>query len=226
MPYRSRSRSLCPPLSPRPNHKRPMSEAMHQQTLPSPYCAFSTSRAYAAQHRNYGNCQDCKKAHQKVQAIAFFVHRRLTYSLLQCNGSDGSACDRCIKLKKRCSLLGAASPAGVNSVMESHTVRPQPSTRSASCLTLFFLRATPLLKGISLRSLQRLFAYGSYEGGRQGRRKRNASAKSFTLGRLMAGPVSKFFTHDWGSTAFARFTGPNATKTSPLSPLPNTLGLG
>ncbi|KAL5512487.1 hypothetical protein ACEPAG_3140 [Sanghuangporus baumii] len=73
---------------------------MAQPTPEVAYCAFSTARAYAAQHRNYGNCQECKKAHQK------------------CNGSDGAACDRCIKLKKECSLLDTTGP--VRSPMEAH----------------------------------------------------------------------------------------------------------
>ncbi|KAL5531807.1 hypothetical protein ACEPAF_5369 [Sanghuangporus sanghuang] len=73
---------------------------MAQTTPEIAYCAFSTARAYAAQHRNYGNCQECKKAHQK------------------CNGSDGIACDRCIKLKKDCSLLNTTSP--VRFPMEAH----------------------------------------------------------------------------------------------------------
>lgn len=88
----------------------------HTMTTPGYYCAYMSKRSAAAKTRNYGNCLQCKEARQK------------------CNRVNGSACERCLRLRKKCSLIGTASPSSPTTPMSPVDPHPEATfgTRSLS----------------------------------------------------------------------------------------------
>ncbi|EJD08308.1 uncharacterized protein FOMMEDRAFT_164961 [Fomitiporia mediterranea MF3/22] len=93
----------------------------HTMTTPGYYCAYMSKRSAAAKTRNYGNCLQCKEARQK------------------CNRVNGSACERCLRLRKKCSLIGTASPSSPTTPMSPVDPHPEATfgTRYTDAMLLF-----------------------------------------------------------------------------------------